>query len=385
MSPIVAVAPQVNYLPANAKIKYYYKLSEKEDLDAFVNSIFEGSYQLQQITYINFGANVGKVLTVPVLTANGLIFVDDEIEEGLYLVRIKVYNTNSNSVNVTPYLNGNFSLTYSIPAYQEYIIYDVFTKEKGNYYYIQLPSGLALIEFSLTRVFEKENRIILPQQYNASGLGSISLRLRRGTYAIKIPYTYANASSSSYTNLQVGSISTSLGASVPLVVASIGASSSGSGTWIIYFKITGDYEDVTINISYNAFNVTFTFGLEVEEINEFVKSTNFLSQSITLNGSQVTQSILNVQGSGSHLRLKYASVSGLTTAVTQCQLQVANLNRNSNYSVVWDFIAGGNSTPPGWSVDEVNAVQIVANGGSSSSPVNLSLILLYEVVAGELS
>ena len=46
MSPIVAVAPQVNYLPANAKIKYYYKLSEKEDLDAFVNSIFEGSYQL---------------------------------------------------------------------------------------------------------------------------------------------------------------------------------------------------------------------------------------------------------------------------------------------------------------------------------------------------
>ena len=385
MSFNLASAPQVNYLPANSKIKYYYKLSEKEDLDAFVNSIFQGNYELQQITYMNFGANVGKVLTVPVLTANGLIFVDDEIEEGLYLVRIKVYNTNWNSVNVTPYLNGNFSLTYSIPAYQEYVIYDIFTKEKGNYYYIELPAGLALIEFSLTRVFEKENRIVLPQRYNASGLGSISLRLRRGTYAIKIPYSYTNASSSSYTNLQVGSISTSLKANVPLIVPSISSNGSGSGTFVVYLKIAGDYEDVTINISYNAFNVTFTIGLEVEQIDEFIQSTNFLSQSVTLSGSQVTEPVLNVKGTGTHLRLKYASVSGLTTAVTQCQLQVANLNRNSTYTTVWDFIAGGNSTPSGWSVNEVNSVQLVANGGTSTTSVAITLLLLYEVVAGELS
>ncbi len=123
----------------------------------------------------------------------------------------------------------------------------------------------------------------------------------------------------------------------------------------------------------------------MEEINEFVQSTNFLSKSITLSGSQVVQTILNVQGSGSHLRLKYAAVNGLSSAVTQCQLQAANLNRNQSYSTVWDFIAGGSATPPGWSVDEINAVQLVANGGTSTSSVNLSLILLYEVVAGELS
>ncbi len=63
----------------------------------------------------------------------------------------------------------------------------------------------------------------------------------------------------------------------------------------------------------------------------------------------------------------------------------ANLNRNQSYSTVWDFIAGGSATQPGWSVNEINAVQLVANGGTSTTPANLSLILLYEVVAGELS
>ncbi len=175
-----------------------------------------------------------------------------------------------------------------------------------------------------------------------------------------------------------------MGANVPLVVASIPANGSGSGTFLTYLKITGDYEDVTISVTYGSGSgITFTFGLEIEEINEFVQSTKFLTQSVTLSGSQVTQSILNVQGSGTHLRLKYASVSGLSSSVTQCQLQATNLNRNTNYSTVWDFLAGGSSTPPSWNIDQINAVQLVANGGSSSSSVTITL--LYEVVSGELS
>jgi len=78
-------------------------------------------------------------------------------------------------------------------------------------------------------------------------------------------------------------------------------------------------------------------------------------------------------------------VSGLTTAVSQCQLQVANLNRSQTYTTVWDFLVGGSSTPPSWDIREINAIQLVANGGSSTTSVNLTLMLLYEVVAGELS
>ncbi|ALU30886.1 C381 turret domain-containing protein [Sulfolobus acidocaldarius] len=380
------VVEQIHYFPANAKIKYYYKLTEKEDLDAFVNSIFQGNYELQQITYSISGTSTGKVVTAPKLTSNSQIIIDDEVQEGLYLVRIKVYNTNSGSVTIEPYLNGNNALRYSISASSEFVIYDIFTKEKGNVYHIQLPSGLALIEFSLTRVFEEGNRINIPQILNTNGNGTITLRLRKGTYAIKIPYTYNNSSSSSYTNFEFGTVSTSLGASVPLVVSSIGASSSGSGTFLVYLKITGDYEDVTISVTYGSgLGISFTFGLEVEEINEFIQSTNFVTQSITLSGSEVTQSILNVQGSGTHLRLKYASVSGLTSSVTQCQLQATNLNRSSTYTTVWDFLAGGTSTPASWSIDQVNAVQLIANGGTSTTSVTITLILLYEVLAGELS
>jgi hypothetical protein len=378
----------INYI-ANKKTKLYYKLSEKQDLDAFMNSIFASNlgnpYNIQQVNYRVYSSRntvIDKYVFVPVISNNSYIFMDDEIEEGLYLVRLKVFNTNSSSVTITPYLNGNNGLTYSILP-SEFEIYDLFDKEKGNVYHIQLPSGLALIEFSLTRIFEEGNRINIPQTLNTSGSGAISLRLRKGTYAIKIPYTYNNSSTSSYTNLQIGTISTSLGASVPLIVSSIGASSSGSGTFLLYLKITGDYEDVTLNMNYTA-DVSFQIGFELEEIDELVENTNFLSQSITLSGSQVTQSILNVQGSGSHLRLKYASVSGLTTAVTQCQLQVANLNRSQTYSTVWDFIAGG-SIPPSWNVNEVNAVQLVANGGTSTASVTLTLILVYEQIAGELS
>ena len=385
MSFVLASAPQINYYQGNAKVKYYYKLTEKEDLDAFSNSIFQGSYQLQQIEYFT-APNTEKIITAPTLTSSSQIIIDDELKEGLYLVRIKVFNTNGSSVKISPYFNGNNGFSYSIPPNSVFEIYDIFTKEKGNVYKINLPSGLALIEFSLTRVFEKENRINIPQILNTNGNGSISLRLRKGTYAIKIPYSFTNSSSSSYTNFKFGTVATSLGASVPLVVASIGASSSGSGTWIIYFKITGDYEDVTISVTYGSgLGIGFTFGLEVEEIDEFVQSTNFLSQSVTLSGSQVTQNVLNVKGSGTHLKLKYASVSGLTTAVTQCQLQVANLNRNSTYTTVWDFIAGGSSTPPSWEIREINAVQLVANGGSSTTSITITLLLLYEVIAGELS
>jgi hypothetical protein len=386
MSPTIGYFIIVQDFPANKKIKYYYKLSEKEDLDDFTNSIFQGSYKLQQISYLISEASAAKVVTVPVTSSPSSIIMDDEIEEGLYLIRIKVYNTNSGSVTIKPYFNSNRAFTYSIPAKAEFEIYDIFTKEHGNVYNIQLPSGLALIEFSLTRIFEEGNRINIPQILNTHGSGSISVRLKKGTYAIKIPYNYNNTSSSSYTNFEFGTVATSLGASVPLIVPSIGASSSGSGTWIIYFKITGDYEDVKISVTYGiGLGISFTFGLEIEEINEFIQSTNFLSQSITLSGSQVTQSILNVQGSGSHLRLKYASVSGLSSSVSQCQLQVANLNRSTTYTTVWDFLAGGSSTPPSWNIDQINAVQLVANGGSSTTSVTITLLLVYEIVAGELS
>ncbi len=64
---------------------------------------------------------------------------------------------------------------------------------------------------------------------------------------------------------------------------------------------------------------------------------------------------------------------------------MTNLNRSQTYTTVWDFIAGGSSTPPGWSVDEVNAVQIVANGGTSTTSVTITLLLVYEQIAGELS
>jgi len=389
----IASMPVVSYqfelLPANKKVKYYYKLTEKEDLDNFINSIFQGNYNLQGITYVisKTGSTITeKVLTAPTLTSNSMIYIDDEIEQGLYLVRMKVYNTNSGSVTITPHLNSNNGVTYSIAGNSTFEIYDLFTKEHGNVYKIQLPSGLALIEFSLDRVFEKGNRINIPEILNTKGKGSISFRLKKGTYAIKIPYKYSNSSTSSYTNLQFGTVSTSLGASVPLVVPSITASSSGSGTFFVYLKITGDYDDVTISVTYGtASGITLTFGLEVEEINELVQNTNFVTQSVTLSGSQVTQSILNVQGSGTHLRLKYASVSGITTAVSQCQLQVANLNRSQTYTTVWDFLVGGSSTPPSWDIREINAVQLVANGGTSTATVTLSLILVYEVVAGELS
>jgi len=372
--------------PANAKVKYYYKLTEKEDLDNFTNSIFVGNYQLNQISYLVYGNT--KVVTAPTvpLGPNASIIIDDELEEGLYLVRIKVYNTNSFSVTITPSFNTNNTLKYSIPAYSEFEIYDIFTKEQGNIYYIQIPPGLALIEFSLTRIFEKGNRINIPQIINTSGNGSISFRLKKGTYAIKIPYSYNNTTSTTFTNLQFATISTSLGASVSLVLPSVPAKGSGSGAFLTYLKITGDYEDVTFSVAYGGgLGVPFTFGLEIEEINEVVENTNFLAQSVTLSGSQVTQSILNVKGSGTHLRLKYASVSGLTTAVTQCQLQVANLNRSQTYMTVWDFLVGGSSTPPSWDIREINAVQLVANGGTSTATVTLSLILVYEVVAGELS
>jgi len=384
MSFVLASAPQINYYQGNAKVKYYYKLTEKADLDAFSNSIFQGSYQLQQIEYFT-APNTEKIITAPTLTSSSQIIIDDELEEGLYLVRIKVFNTNGSSVKISPYFNGNNGFSYSIPLYSVFEIYDIFTKEKGNVYKINLPSGLALIEFSLTRVFEKENRINIPQILNTNGNGSISLRLRKGTYAIKIPYSYNSSSSNNYTNFQFGTVSTSLGASVPLTIQSIPANGSGSGTFLVYMKILGDYEDVTISVTYGSgLSIGFTFGLEVEEINEFIQSTNFLSQSITLNGSQVNQSILNVQRTGTHLRLKYASVSGLTSSVSQCQLQVANLNRNSTYTTVWDFIAGGTSTPASWEIREINAVQLVANGGTSTS-VTITLLLLYEVIAGELS
>ena len=371
---------------ANAKVKYYYKLTEKEDLDAFVNSIFVSQYQLQQVSYLLYGNK--KVVTAPIipLGPNASIIIDDELEEGLYLVRIKVYNTNSFSVTITPFLNGNTTLTYSIPAKSEYVIYDIFTKQPGNVYYIQIPPNLAILEFSLQRVFEKGNRINIPQLIHTSGNGDIRFRLRRGTYAIKVPYSYTNTTSTTFTNLQFATISTSLGASVSLVLPSVPANGSGSGTFLTYLKITGDYEDVTFSVAYGGgLGVPFTFGLEIEEINEVVENTNFLAQSVTLSGSQVTQSILNVKGSGTHLRLKYASVSGLSSSVTQCQLQATNLNRNTAYSTVWDFIAGGSSTPPSWNIDQINAVQLVANGGSSSSSVTITLLLLYEVVAGELS
>jgi len=380
---------QFELLPANKKVKYYYKLTEKEDLDNFINSIFVGNYNLQGIGYAisNTGSTITqKVLTAPTLTSNSMIYIDDEIEQGVYLVRMKVYNTNFSSVTITPYLNGNSAVSYSIPAFSTFEIYDLFTKEKGNIYTIQLPSGLALIEFSLDRVFEKGNRINIPEILNTNGKGSISFRLKKGTYAIKIPYKYRNSSTSSYTDLQFGTVSTSLGASVPLVVPSIAASSSGSGTFLVYLKITGDYDDVTISVTYGtASGITLTFGLEVEEINELVQNTNFLTQSVTLSGSQVTQSILNVQGSGTHLRLKYASMSGLTTAVSQCQLQVANLNRSKTYTAVWDFLVGGSSTPPSWDIREINSVQLVANGGTSTTSVTITLLLVYEQIAGELS
>ncbi len=42
--------------PGNKKIRYYYKLSEKEDLDDFSNTIFYGNYILQQIQYPISGA-----------------------------------------------------------------------------------------------------------------------------------------------------------------------------------------------------------------------------------------------------------------------------------------------------------------------------------------
>jgi len=372
--------------PANAKVKYYYKLTEKEDLDAFVNSIFVSQYQLQQVSYLLYGNT--KVVTAPIipLGPNASIIIDDELEEGLYLVRIKVYNTNSFSVTITPFLNGNTTLKYSIPANSEYVIYDIFTKQPGNVYHIQIPPNLAILEFSLTRIFEKGNRINIPQIINTSGNGDIRFRLRRGTYAIKVPYSYNNTTSTTFTNFQFATISSSSGASVSLVLPTVTANSSGSGTFLTYFKITGDYEDMLFSVAYGGnLGVPFTFGLEIEEINELVENTNFLSQSVTLSGSQVTQSILNVKGSGTHLRLKYASVSGLTTAVSQCQLQVANLNRSQTYTTVWDFLVGGSSTPPSWDIREINAIQLVANGGSSTTSVNLTLMLLYEVVAGELS
>ena len=71
--------------PANAKVKYYYKLTEKEDLDAFVNSIFVSQYQLQQVSYLLYGNT--KVVTAPIipLGPNASIIIDDELEEGLYL------------------------------------------------------------------------------------------------------------------------------------------------------------------------------------------------------------------------------------------------------------------------------------------------------------
>jgi hypothetical protein len=381
----IVVYDNINPFPGNRKVKYYYKLTEKNDLDEFSNSIFVGSYELQLISYIIGGSNL-KIITAPVLTTASNIIIDDEIEEGLYLVRIKVFNTNSGSVNISPYFNGNNGFSYSIPPKSIFEIYDIFLKEKGSAYSISLPSGLALIEFSLERIFEKGNRINVPEMINTNGNGTINLKLRKGTYAVKIPYKYSNSSSNSFSNFEFGYISTSLGASVPLIISSISGNSNGSGTFIIYLKTTGDYEDLTFKVNYGSgLGIRFIFGLEIEEINEFVMSTNFLSQSITLSGSQVVQNILNVKGSGTHLRLKYASVSGLTSTVSQCQLQAANLNRNSNYSVVWDFIAGGNSTPPGWEVKEINAIQLVANGGTSAASVNLSLILLYEVIAGELS
>ncbi|AAS89078.1 hypothetical protein C381 [Sulfolobus turreted icosahedral virus 1] len=371
--------------PANAKVKYYYKLSEKQDLDAFVNSIFVGSYKLKQISYLLYGNT--KIVSAPVvpLGPNASIIIDDELQEGLYLIRIKVYNTNSFSVTVTPFFNNNNTMTYSIGANSEFEIYDIFTKEQGNIYYIQLPPGLAILEFSLERVFEKGNRINIPKIIHTSGNGYISFRLRKGTYAIKMPYSYNNTTSTTFTNFQFGTISTSV-ATIPLVISSIPANGSGSGTFLVYLKITGDYEDVKFSVTYGGgLGVPFTFGLEVEEINELVENTNFVTQSVTLSGSQVTQSILNVQGSGSHLRLKYASVSGLTTAVTQCQLQATNLNRSTTYSTVWDFIAGGSSTPPSWDIREINSIQLVANGGSSTSSVTITLILVYEQIAGELS
>jgi len=384
MSPIAVTPVQIQYFPANAKVKYYYKLTEKESLDNFTNSIFQGSYQLQQITYSISNTNTAKVLTAPTLTASSWILIDDDIDEGLYLVRIKVYNTNSGSVTIKPYFNSNNAFTYSIPANAEFEIYDIFTKEQGNIYQIQLPPNLAILEFSLERVFEKGNRINIPQIINTNGNGRISLRLRKGTYAIKISYNYTNTSATNFTSLQFGTIST-LRASVPLTL-SIAPNSSGSGTFLVYLKISGDYEDTTFTVAYGSgLGVTFVLALEVEEINELVENTNFITQNVTLTGSPVTQSILNVQGSGSHLKLKYASMSGLTTAVTQCQLQVANLNRSQTYTTVWDFLVGGSSTPPGLSVDEVNSVQLIANGGTSTATVTLTLILVYEVVAGELS
>ncbi len=63
MSPIVGVAPQINYYQGNAKVKYYYKLTEKADLDAFSNSIFQGSYQLQQIEYFT-ASNTEKIINL---------------------------------------------------------------------------------------------------------------------------------------------------------------------------------------------------------------------------------------------------------------------------------------------------------------------------------
>ncbi len=194
--------------PGNRKVKYYYKLTELNDLNDFSNSIFQGSYNLKQILYIIDGS-FEKIITAPVLSSNSHIIIDDEIEEGLYLIRIKVFNTNSSSINISPNFNGNNGFSYSIPGNSVFEIYDIFMKEKGNKYIIGLPSGLALIEFSMERIFEKGNRIIIPQIIETNGNGTINLRLRKGTYAIKIPYNYKNSSSNNYTNLQIGSISSS--------------------------------------------------------------------------------------------------------------------------------------------------------------------------------
>ncbi len=132
-------------------------------------------------------------------------------------------------------------------------------KEHGNIYRIELPSGLALIEFSLARVFKEGNRINIPQIINTSGNGSISFRLKKGTYAIKIPYTYNNTTSSNYTNLSFATISTSLGASVQLTIQSIGANASGSGTFLVYLKISEAYTAISacINNLWNIYSISF--------------------------------------------------------------------------------------------------------------------------------
>ncbi len=195
--------------PGNKKIKYYYKLSEQEDLHDFVNSIFfsSGGYNLEQLNYNVPNAGYQKIVNVPVTNNNSAIVIDDEIEEGLYLVRIKLYNLNSSTTDVHPNFNSNLQnndLTYQIPPNSIMEIYDLFTKEKGNVYFLNLFANLAILEFSLERVFEKGNRISIPQNLvnyaYTFGPGVINFRLRKGTYVIKIPYSYTNFSTSAYQN-----------------------------------------------------------------------------------------------------------------------------------------------------------------------------------------